>query len=415
MPAFQYTARDLSGRSVEGSLAAGDEIELRNMLRGNDLFLTSATGGGMSQGASSTSSGQASENRRLPAGKPSLQDMVIAMRQMATMIRSGMPMMQALEVLGSQATRPILQFVFYELQVSIASGQSLGSSMRHFPEVFNPLVLALVDAGETAGTLDATLEVAAAQLDREAVLKLKVKAALLYPQLVIYACFGTIAAMMLLVVPVYENIYSQLHAKLPMATQILVETSGIFVHGWWLMLSTILGCWFGFKKYRRTPGGSKRIDTIALKLPVIGPILRKIAIARFVQTLSGAFKGGIPVLSSLAISANTADNAVIKGAVVVCAQNVRDGARISHELEVSGEFPMMVTKMMAAGEASGNIELMLDEINRFYERDVEFAVDRLARMIEPAMTLLVGGIVLVVLLGLYSPIFNLGKAFKDAK
>ncbi len=415
MPAFQYTARDLKGRSVEGSLAAGDEVDLRNILRGNDLFLTSTKGGGTLATASSTSSGATSAAKRAPAGKPSLQDMVIAIRQMATMIRAGMPMMQALEVLGSQATRPVLQFVFYDLQVSIGSGQSLASSMRQFPDVFNPLILALVDAGETAGTLDATLEVAAAQLDREAVLKMKVKAAMLYPQLVVYACFGTIAAMMLLVVPVYVNIYQQLHAKLPAATQILVTASGIFVHGWWLMLLVALGCRFGFKKYRGTAEGGKQIDTIALKLPVIGPILRKIAIARFVQTLSGAFKGGIPVLNSLTISANTANNAVIKNAVVVCAQNVRDGSRISHELELSGEFPIMVTRMMAAGEASGNIELMLDEINRFYERDVEFAVDRLARMIEPAMTLLVGGIVLLVLLGLYSPIFNLGKAFKESK
>ena len=168
---------------------------------------------------------------------------------------------------------------------------------------------------------------------------------------------------------------------------------------------------YGYKKYADTVGGKRRLDIISLKIPVLGVVFRKIAIARFVQTLASALASGVPILQALSIASNTAGNSVIMDAVTEASNKIREGASIAIELEKTGEFPMMVTRMLAAGESSGNLDTMLEEVNRYYERDVEYAVDNLTKMIELAMTIMVGGIVLLILLALYMPVFSLGKAF----
>ena len=406
MPHFKYSARDQDGKTTSGSIIANDPRELRRILRMNDLFLTRYRGSALASDPKAVQE----PTSGIFAKKPSLEDMVIATRQLGTTVRSGLPILEALEIVGDQSEKPILRAAFRDIALDVSQGQFLSTGMRKYPKLFNRLVVSLVEAGEVGGTLDQTLEVAADQLDREDNLRRRVKAALLYPKLVILACIGTITAMLLIVVPVFANVYSGLHTELPGATRLLMEISGLAVHWWWLGVLIGGAFAYGFRKYRETKGGARRVDIIALRIPVLGPLLRKIAIARFVQTLSGALRGGVPVLRSLAISASTAGNSVIREAVENAARNVRDGAAIAPELDRSGEFPLLVTRMIRAGEATGNIDTMLDEINRFYERDVAYAVDKLTRMIEPLMTVLVGGIVLLVLLALYMPIFSLSKA-----
>lgn len=409
MPTFKYVARDLAGKSNAGTIQASDEADLRRILRANDLFLVRCKGSGFTQEK------EESKKASLFEPKTTLQDMVIATRQLGTTVRAGLPLMVALNIVGSQTNKKELKGAFADLEQAVSDGQFLSAGMRRYPKLFNRLVISLVEAGEVAGTLDHTLEVAAEQLDREDNLRRRVKSALLYPKMVVLACIGTIAGMLLLVVPVFANVYSGLHAQLPGPTLLLIALSRICVKFWYLAPPIVFGLMFAFRKYRETEAGARRLDIMVLKIPVLGSLLRKIAIARFVQTLSGALRGGVPVLRALAISANTAGNVVIREAVTEVAQSVRDGSPIAEELEKTGHFPMLVTRMIAAGEATGNIDQMLDEINRFFERDVEYAVDKLTRMIEPLMTVLVGSIVLMVLLALYMPIFSLGNAFFGKK
>ncbi len=407
MPIYKYQARNRAGKASAGTLQANDEAELRRLLRASDLYVVRAK-----------ASGATPQGERAPGffeSKPSLQDMVIATRQLGTTVRAGLPIVQAIEIVGAQSEKPALRQAFAEIGQGVSDGQFLSVGMRRHPKLFNRLVVSLVEAGEIAGTLDTTLDVAAHQLDREDNLRRRVKAALLYPKLVVAACAGTIAGMLLLVVPVFSKVYGSLHTALPGPTILLMAVSDAAVHWWW-MGATILGlAALTFRKYKETEQGARRIDRLALKIPVLGPLLRKIAIARFVQTLSGAMAGGVPILASLTISAATAGNTTIREAVEAAAERVQNGSSLAPELERTGEFPLLVTRMIHAGETTGNIDSMLDEINRFFDRDVEYAVDKLTRMIEPLMTVLVGSIVMVVLLALYMPIFSLGNAFLGKK
>ena len=409
MPIYKYTARDRAGKANNGTLQAIDEGDLRRLLRANELYVVRVKDGGDAL----TPDGSAKAGLFDP--KPSLQDMVIAIRQLGTTVRAGLPIVQALGVVGSQSEKPVLRAAFKDIEAGVSEGQFLSVGMRRYPKLFARVVVCLVEAGEVAGTLDHTLDVAAEQLDREDNMRRRVKSALLYPKLVVMACIGTIAGMLLLVVPTFSKVYGGLHAKLPGPTVLLMSISEATIHFWWAaVLAGGLGT-FAFRKYVETPRGRRNVDRLVLKIPVLGTLMRKIAIARFVQTLSGAMRGGVPILVSLAISAGTADNAIIREAIEKAAENVQNGAPIAAELEKSGEFPLLVTRMIHAGETTGNIDAMLDEINRFFERDVEYAVDKLTRMIEPLMTVLVGSIVMLVLLALYMPIFSLGDAFLGKK
>ncbi len=405
MPKYRYVARDRAGKSSTGQLQAHDEADLRNVLRANGLFLTQIKAASGEEG-SGTSAGQ----MVLFAKKPTLQDMVIATRQLATMMHAGMPMMETINLVGSQMTKPVLKSAFHDLELAVSGGESLSAAMSRFPKIFSKLIVAFVESGEATGNMAESLEAAALQLDREDNLKRKVKAATTYPKIVIAACVGTIAVMIIVVVPVFSQVYRQLGSGLPGPTLLLIAISDLSIRfGWLILLLGGIGAYF-FRRYSETDSGRRRLDTISLKLPVLGLTFRKIAIARFVQTLSGALRSGVPVLQALQISGNMAGNTVIRDAVETATVKIREGSPIATELEKTGEFPMMVTRMLAAGENSGSLDTMLDEVNRFYDRDVEYSVDKLTRMIEPMMTMLVGGIVLVILLALYMPVFNLGKA-----
>jgi len=404
MPKYKYVARDRAGKSSTGQLQANDEADLRNLLRSNGLFLTQVRG---SSGPDSTT-GAGSPG--LFVRGPTLQDLVIATRQLATMMRAGMPMMETLNLVSSQMTKPGLKGAFKDLEKAVSGGEALSLAMSRYPKVFSKLVVAFVESGEATGNLAETLEAAAVQLDREDNLRRKVKAATTYPKIVVAACFGTVAVMIVVVVPVFSQVYRQLGSGLPGPTLLLIAVSDFVIKYGWLVVLVIVAIAYAYKRYGETEAGSKNLDILSLKLPVLGLVFRKIAIARFVQTLSAALKSGVPVLHALQISGNMAGNDVIRDAVVEATERIREGSPIAQELEKTGEFPMMVTRMLSAGESSGSLDTMLDEVNRFYDRDVEYSVDKLTRMIEPLMTMLVGGIVLLILLALYMPVFNLGKA-----
>jgi type IV pilus assembly protein PilC len=403
MPNYSYRARDLHGNPTAGVIYAETDAELRDKLRGNGLYLTNFK---------KTAEGSEKSRKSIFAKKVKLTDLVVMSRQFATLVRAGLPIIETLGTLRVQTENPLIAEALTEIQQDVMAGGTLNQSMAKHPAIFNNLYVFLAAAGEASGTLDKTLEIVADQLEKEAVIQEQVKSAMAYPKLVVFACFGVVAFMLVFIVPVFSKVYTQFNASLPFITQLLITMSDIVTRFWWMTLIVIYLGFRGFVQFRKTEQGKRIVDRYSLKLPILGPILRKIAISRFTQTFAGATRSGVPILNGLAVSADTSGNSVIRDAVIEVANRVSEGAPLAATLDQTKVFPAMVTRMIAAGEKSGNLDEMLDEITKFYQRDVDYAITRMTKLIEPLMTILVGGIVLFVLMALYMPVFNLGKVLK---
>jgi type IV pilus assembly protein PilC len=289
----------------------------------------------------------------------------------------------------------------------VLEGLSVSDAMRRHPKVFNQKFIALVRAGETGGVLEQTLEVAADQFDREAELQEKIRSAMVYPAIVVMSAIGVVVFMLLVIVPVFQDVYKGFGAKLPAPTLMLISLSDILVHKWWMVAIGVGIAVYLFRKAVATKKGSRIYARILLKVPLLGPLNRKVAISRFTETLAGGVRAGIPILQALAVAAQTCGNVIINDVIEKVSVVVQEGAALSKPLEQSKEFPPLVTYMIAAGEQSGNLDIMLAEITRFYSRDIEYAVGRLTRAMEPLMTIVIGIVVLDILLALYLPVFSM--------
>lgn len=406
MPTYEYTARDRDGNVNSGVLMAETEAELRSSLRIRELFVTSCSVRSDHQ-TKSGSGGSLFKPRTVR-----LVDMVVMSRQMATLVKAGLSIVEALDAVATQTESPILADALWEVRKDVVAGDSLATSMRRRPKVFNELYCSLVEAGEVGGMLEHTLEVAAQQFDKQATLREQVRSALAYPILVVAASIFVVGFMLVFIVPIFAKIYSQFHADLPAITQLLVSISDVVTHWWYLVLLLVGGLIFLFIQYYKTEQGRRNIDALKLKIPLLGKLLHKIAIAQFANTWAGTTKGGIPILSALQVSARTSSNVIVRDAVLKVAEDVQRGAPLATSLEEKGQFPALVTRMVASGERSGNLDEMLEELTHFYERDIEYSVQRLTRMMEPALTVVVGGLVLFVLLALYMPVWNLARVIR---
>jgi type IV pilus assembly protein PilC len=402
MPIYKYVVRDRNGQASSGAIEARDPQELRKVLRSNDLFLVSYKRPSL----------QKQDSVAFGARSPKAQEIVVALRQLATMLRSGLPVVRALQLVEDQAKNVLLKTAIRDIRELVTEGGTISAGMKRHPKVFGALVVSFVEAAETVGNLDSAMDMSADQIDREDNLKKQIKQATMYPKFVVSACAGATIAMLLLVVPSFKEVYNSMGASLPAATQLLVNVQGVISTWWWLMLLSIVGLVLGFRAYRNTASGRATLDSLVLEVPLVGPLTRKIAIARILQTLSDSLRGGVPLLRGLSIAAGTAGNVRISQAVMVAAAGVREGQKISDKLVESGEFPSMVTQMIDAGEQSGHLEEMLDEVSGYYRRDVEYSLNGLTKLIEPVVTVVVGGIVLLVLVALYMPIFSLSSVLK---
>lgn len=404
MPTFTYTARDRSGQLITGIQAAANPGDLRGQLREKNLFVTDAhEQSGLGDDAPSSIFGRK---------KVKLNDMVVMSRQLATLVHAGLNITECLYSVAGQSENPTLAATLDAVRKDVLSGSTLADGMRKHPDVFNEMYVSLVQAGEAGGLLDKTLETAAIQFDQEAELREKIKAAMTMPILVVIVAVLVVIFMLTAIVPVFAKVYDQFHATLPLVTLLLVKVSAIVVHYWlWVLIGIVIAAYV-LRRFVKTPRGRHLYDAIKLKLPLLGKLNRKIAIARFCQTFSGMSAAGVPILRSLAVSANTCGNVIIQEAVMKVAEQVQQGAGLSKPLEATGEFPPMVTRLIAAGEQSGNIDAMLSEITSFYNRDIQYTVDKLTKLMEPLMTIVVGCLVLFILLALYMPIFSLTQVLK---
>lgn len=396
MSAFAYVAKDRSGRSVAGEIEAGSEADAMAILHKNELIIIS-----LKQSKKKVFGGGSSGK------KVKLDDLVIFSRQLATMIDAGIPAVQALGVLGDQVENKSLKAVIVEVRKDIEAGRSFCDSLAKHPQIFSDLFINMTRAGEASGMLHEVLDRLASYLEKTAALTRKVKSSLVYPAIVVSMSILITAVLLLKVVPTFKGIFDLLGGELPMPTQVLIAISNALQHYFLFLVGFIFAVSFLFKKYINTPKGRYNFDNQKLKFPVLGPLFRKVAVAKFSRTFSTLVKSGVSVLNALEIVAKTAGNKVVEEAIINCRASVRQGEPIATPLSQSGVFPPMVTRMISVGEQTGQLEKMLSKIADFYDEQVDAAVSGLTSMIEPLVIAFLGVVIGGIVISLFMPIFKI--------
>lgn len=395
MITFEYSAKDKSGRPFYGIIEAGSEAEVVEALHKKELIVISIE-----------PAKQRSQTRHKDK-KIKLDDLVIFSRQLATMIDSGIALVQALSILSEQIENPSFRRVIVSVKQDIEAGVSFCDALAKHPEVFSELFINMSRAGEVSGMLDQVLDRLASYLEKTASLNRKIRSSLIYPAVVISMAILITAVLLIKVVPTFKGIFEMLGGQLPLPTRILIGISDIFRKYFLVVAAVLVFAVILFKKYINTETGRFNFDSFKLRLPVLGPLFRKVGIAKFSRTFSTLAKSGVSALNSLEIVAKTAGNKVIEKVIFTTRDSVRDGEPISKPLSKSGVFPPMVCRMIAVGEQTGQLEKMLSKIADFYDEQVDAAVSGLTSMIEPLVIAFLGIIIGGIVISLFLPIFKI--------
>lgn len=338
------------------------------------------------------------------------KDITVFSRQLATMISSGVPLVQSFEITGRGHENPAMQDLILSIKADVEAGNNLTEALRKHPLQFNELYCNLVQAGEQSGILEAILHKIATYMEKTEALKSKIKSALFYPTAVIVVAFIIVAILMLFVIPAFEELFSNFGADLPALTQLLIDTSQFFQQYWWLMLAVIVGTVVGFGMAKqRSLKFAHFLDRISLKIPVIGSILEKSAIARFSRTLETMFAAGTPLVESMTSVAGACGNIVYHDATIKMRDEISTGTQLQAAMRDTQLFPNMVVQMVAIGEESGAIDTMLGKVADWYEQEVDDAVEALTSLLEPMIMAFLGVVIGGIVVGMYLPIFKLGS------
>ncbi len=328
------------------------------------------------------------------------------------MINAGLPILRALSILADQTGNAELARVLNECRMDIEQGSSLSAAIQKHPKVFNNLFVSMVKSGETGGSLDNVLLRLADMIENEVKLRGKIKSAMTYPIAVVALVSLIMSGMLLFVVPQFKSIYSQLGGSLPLPTQLLLTASNIFKKYWYIVLLGVFVGRFFFRRWKATTAGRESVDAFKLRVPVFGTLFHKTALARFAGTLGMLLRSGVPILQALDIVSDTVNNRVIAKAVNDVQASVREGESMAKPLGRHKVFPPMVVQMLAVGEETGQVDVMLEKVASFYNQEVEAAVDALTSLIEPLLIAVIGGAVGAAVIALYMPMFNIIKLIK---
>ncbi len=394
MPTFKYTAKETTGKTVSGILEYSDKELLIDALRKKDLVIISI---------------EETAKRRIMSlgGSVKLDEIVIFSRQLATMVDSGIPLVQALDILCEQIETPVFKNILAKVKDDVETGSSLSDALARHPAVFSTLYINMVRAGESSGALDDILDRLAAYLEKSSMLQRKVKSSLVYPAVVISMAILITLVMLIKVIPTFKGIFTMLGGTLPLPTRILILVSDTIREMFLYVVAVIIAIVFALKKYMRTPQGKENFDKTLLRLPILGGLFRKVAVAKFSRTLATLVKSGVPILVSLEIVGKTAGNAVIEKAVESVRNGIKEGENIADPLAKSGAFPPMVVRMIKVGEQTGELEKMLTKIADFYEDQVDAAVSGLTSLIEPLIIAFLGIVIGGIVIAMFLPVFKL--------
>ena len=339
-------------------------------------------------------------------------EIVVFTRQFATMINAGLPILQCLQILGSQSESAVFRKVINELKDDVESGNTLADSCKKHPKVFNDLYSSLVQAGEIGGILDTILQRLAAYLEKSAELARKIKGAMIYPACIVSAAILVTLVLLIWVIPVFADVFKSFGAELPSPTQFVINLSNFLIENFWYLACIPPAAVFAIRSMYKTETGQYRIDGLLLKVPIFGPLMRKAAIARVTRTLSTLISSGVPILDALTITSRTAGNKVVERAIANARASIAGGHTIAEPLIESKVFPPMVCQMISVGETTGALDAMLGKIADFYDSEVDQTVANLMSLMEPMVILFLGVVIGGLVVAMYLPIFKLGSVIQ---
>jgi type IV pilus assembly protein PilC len=398
MQNYAFSGRTRAGRPVTGERVADSREAAIAALRREQVLVTQIE----PVKEKKVKAPKASKGKSVAA-----KNLAIFTRQFSVMIDAGLPLVQCLDILGKQEEDKNFSDVILRTRGEVEGGASLADAMRKFPAAFDPLFTNMIAAGEAGGILDTILKRLAVYIEKNVKLRSQVKSAMIYPVSIIVIAGVVVAAILWKVIPTFAELFKGMGAELPLPTRIVIWMSNSFVTGLPVIVAAGVGGWFAFARYYATPSGKRTVDGITLKLPVLGNILRKVAVARFCRTLSTLLGSGVPILDGLDITARTAGNAVIEAAVLSTRAGIERGETVSVPLRETRVFPAMVVQMINVGETTGALDTMLGKIADFYEEEVDAAVGGLLTLLEPLMIAFLGVVVGGIVIAMYLPIFDL--------
>lgn len=395
MPQFEWSGTKKTGETVSGVITAETKDEVAQLLRKQQIIVTKIKEKG--------------KEFALPkfGGSVSTKELAVFTRQFSVMIDAGLPITQCLEILASQQENKFFQKILFTVREDVEAGANLSDALRRHPKVFDDLYCNLVAAGEAGGILDTILQRLSIYIEKNVKLKAAVKSALIYPVVVIVVAVLIVIIIMWKVIPTFASLFAGLGAKLPAPTRVVIAISEFLGAWWWLIGLTIAVIIIGLRTYYATPGGRYNIDKVMLKLPVLGIVLKKIAVARFCRTLGTLVSSGVPILEGLEITAKTSGNAVVEEAIMKTRKAVEEGKTIVEPLQATGLFPGMVTQMIGVGESTGALDAMLSKVADFYEDEVDEAIANLMSLLEPLIIVFLGTTVGGIVIAMYMPLFTL--------
>jgi type IV pilus assembly protein PilC len=396
MPLFTFSGKTTSGEKVQGERLAATKEMLATQLRRERI-----------QPASIREKGKEFSLPTFGSGKVKVKDVAVFFRQFSVMIDAGLPLVQCLEILAANQENPGFQKTLNGVRTTVEGGSTLANAMRQHPKIFDDLTTNMVEAGETGGILDIILQRLATYVEKAVKLRAAVKSALIYPVAVVSIALLIVGALLKWVVPIFANLFVGLGVTLPLPTRVVIGLSAFIGTFWWFFIVGVIALVFGTKLILKNPKGRYYFDAMMLKLPILGILLRKIAVARFTRTLGTLITSGVPILEGLAITARASGNAVLEEALMKVRKAIEEGRTIVDPLRECGVFPNMVTQMIGVGEATGAMDAMLQKIADFYEDEVDAATKDMLAMLEPAIIGMLGITIGGIVISLYLPLFSM--------
>ncbi len=395
MPIYSWKGKNNLGKMQEGTVTAESKDAVIALLRRQQVMVSAVTEKG--------------KEFAIPkfGGGVKQKEIAIFTRQFSVMIDAGLPLVQCLEILGSQQKNRLFQKVLFQVRQDVEAGSTLANSLRRHPKVFNDLFSNMIAAGESGGILDTILQRLSTYIEKRVKLQSAVRSAMIYPVAVITIAIGVVVVILWKVIPTFAVLFQGLGATLPLPTRITIAASNLLGRFMPVIVLGLVALGFFVNRYHKTYAGRRQIDAMVLKLPVFGDLMRKIAVARFCRTLGTLIQSGVPILEGLEITAKTAGNSIVEDSIMATRKSIEEGKTIAGPLEETGTFPSMVVQMISVGEQTGALDTMLSKIADFYEDEVDEAVENLMALLEPVMILFLGIMIGGIVISMYMPMFTL--------
>lgn len=400
MKTFKYSARTEEGKEVKGTISARDEAAVTEILHDKGLIIVNIK---------DTFNFSLESLNEINIGGVPLKDKVIFMRQMATMVSAGLPLTRALEIMEAQATNPLFRKVIKNVKERVESGQGLADSFRAEEEIYDDITLNLIEAGESSGNLDSILLKLAVELEEKQELGSKLKSALIYPAIMLVVIIAVVALLMFVMVPAMSDIYSEFDAELPWTTNVLINLSNFVLSYWWAILLVLVLVVIGGKAYLDTQKGKRTMDKIVLYIPIVKDIITKTQIAEFTRIMSLLLSSGLSILQALELSAKSLSNSMFSDVIMDAKDEVEKGGSLTVPIARSKYYPPIVSSMIAVGEETGNLDVVLEKVAVYYKQEVNTATENLSGLLEPVFLIIMGVTIGFIALAIYMPMFQLSS------